>query len=78
TIDEGTREISSGASDLSKRTEQHAASLEETSAALEEITANVSNSSKRTEETRTVATEANRSAGISAEVVSHAEEAMER
>jgi methyl-accepting chemotaxis protein len=66
TIDEGTREISSGASDLAKRTEQQAASLEETAAALEEITANVSNSSKRTEETRTVATEANRSAGISA------------
>ncbi|WP_183843452.1 HAMP domain-containing methyl-accepting chemotaxis protein [Rhizobium etli] len=78
TIDEGTREISSGASDLSKRTEQQAASLEETAAALEQITANVSNSSKRTEETRTVATEANRSAGISAEVVSHAEKAMER
>ncbi|MBB5664110.1 methyl-accepting chemotaxis protein [Rhizobium leguminosarum] len=78
TIDEGTREISSGASDLSKRTEQQAASLEETAAALEQITANVANSSKRTEETRTVATEANRSAGISAEVVSHAEEAMER
>ncbi|MGR9466885.1 HAMP domain-containing methyl-accepting chemotaxis protein [Rhizobium leguminosarum] len=78
TIDEGTREISSGASDLAKRTEQQAASLEETAAALEEITANVSNSSKRTEETRTVATEANRSAGVSAEVVSHAEEAMGR
>ncbi|RXT17930.1 methyl-accepting chemotaxis protein [Rhizobium leguminosarum] len=78
TIDEGTREISSGASDLAKRTEQQAASLEETAAALEEITANISNSSKRTEETRTVATEANRSAGISADVVSHAEEAMER
>ncbi|MBX5302232.1 methyl-accepting chemotaxis protein [Rhizobium sp. NLR12b] len=78
TIDEGTREISSGAGDLSKRTEQQAASLEETAAALEQITANVSNSSKRTEETRAVATEANRSAGISAEVVSHAEEAMER
>ncbi|MBB2673722.1 UNVERIFIED_ORG: methyl-accepting chemotaxis protein [Rhizobium esperanzae] len=78
TIDEGTREISSGASDLSKRTEQQAASLEETAAALEQITANVSNSSKRTEETRAVATEANRSAGVSAEVVSHAEEAMER
>ena len=78
TIDEGTREISSGASDLSKRTEQQAASLEETAAALEEITANVSNSTKRTEETRKVATEANHSAVISADVVSHAEEAMER
>ncbi|UVD60674.1 methyl-accepting chemotaxis protein (plasmid) [Rhizobium sp. Pop5] len=78
TIDEGTREISSGASDLSKRTEQQAASLEETAAALEEITANVTNSTKRTEETRKVATEANHSAVISADVVSHAEEAMER
>ncbi|CDN51940.1 methyl-accepting chemotaxis protein [Neorhizobium galegae] len=78
TIDDGTREISSGASDLSKRTEQQAASLEETAAALEEITANVSNSSKRTEETRAVATEANRSAAMSADVVSHAEEAMGR
>jgi methyl-accepting chemotaxis protein len=77
TIDEGTREISSGASDLSKRTEQQAASLEETAAALEEITANVSNSTKRTEETRKVATEANHSAVISADVVSHAEEAMD-
>ncbi|MBX4926679.1 methyl-accepting chemotaxis protein [Rhizobium binae] len=78
TIDEGTREISSGASDLSKRTEQQAASLEETAAALEQITAKLSNSSKRTEETRAVATEANHSAGVSVEVVSHAEEAMER
>ncbi|MDF0664031.1 MULTISPECIES: HAMP domain-containing methyl-accepting chemotaxis protein [unclassified Rhizobium] len=78
TMDNGTREISSGASDLSKRTEQQAASLEETAAALEEITANVSNSSTRTEEARIVATEANRSAVKSADVVSHAEEAMER
>ncbi|NEJ74374.1 HAMP domain-containing protein [Rhizobium phaseoli] len=78
TIEDGTREISSGADDLSKRTEQQAAALEETAAALEEITANVSNSSKRTEETRTVATQANQSAVKSAEVVSHAEEAMGR
>jgi methyl-accepting chemotaxis protein len=78
TIEDGTREISSGADDLSKRTEQQAAALEETAAALEEITSNVSNSSKRTEETRTVATQANQSAAKSAEVVSHAEEAMGR
>ncbi|TAT69927.1 methyl-accepting chemotaxis protein, partial [Rhizobium ruizarguesonis] len=78
TIEDGTREISSGADDLSKRTEQQAAALEETAAALEEITANVSNSSKRTEETRTVATQANQSAAKSAEVVSQAEEAMGR
>ncbi|MGY5778533.1 methyl-accepting chemotaxis protein [Rhizobium sp. LEGMi135b] len=78
TIDDGTREISSGAGDLSRRTEQQAASLEETAAALEEITANVSSSSQRTEETRKVAAEANRSAAMSAEVVSNAEGAMGR
>ncbi|TBY07281.1 methyl-accepting chemotaxis protein [Rhizobium laguerreae] len=78
TIDEGTREIASGAGDLSKRTEQQAASLEETAAALDQITANVSNSSKRTDEARTEATDANRNAAKSSEVVSHAEEAMRR
>ncbi|NKJ77194.1 HAMP domain-containing protein [Rhizobium leguminosarum bv. viciae] len=77
-IDEGTREIASGAGDLSKRTEQQAAALEETAAALDQITANVSNSSKRTDEARTEATDANRNAVKSSEVVSHAEEAMRR
>ncbi|EJZ20544.1 methyl-accepting chemotaxis protein [Rhizobium sp. Pop5] len=77
-IDEGTREIVSGAGDLSKRTEQQAASLEETAAALDQITANVSNSSKRADEARTEATDANRNAAKSSEVVSHAEEAMRR
>jgi methyl-accepting chemotaxis protein len=77
-IDEGTREIAAGAGDLSKRTEQQAASLEETAAALDQITANVSNSSKRTHEARTEATDANRNAAKSSEVVSHAEEAMRR
>ncbi|WP_246660212.1 methyl-accepting chemotaxis protein, partial [Rhizobium sp. FKL33] len=77
-MDSGTREISSGASDLSKRTEQQAASLEETAAALDEITANVSSSSKLTDEARNVAQAANQSATQSAGVVSHAEEAMQR
>ncbi|MGA1804696.1 methyl-accepting chemotaxis protein [Rhizobium sp. HT1-10] len=77
-IDDGTREISSGANDLSKRTEQQAASLEETAAALDQITVNVSNSNKRTSEARVVATEANRSAAKSVQVVSHAEDAMRR
>ncbi|MBB3571739.1 methyl-accepting chemotaxis protein [Rhizobium sp. BK491] len=77
-MDNGTREISSGAQDLSKRTEQQAASLEETAAALDQIVANVGSSTKLTEETRTVATQANQSAQKSAEVVSHAEEAMRR
>jgi methyl-accepting chemotaxis protein I, serine sensor receptor len=77
-IDTGTREISSGANDLSKRTEQQAAALEETAAALDEITVNVSTSSKRTEEARSVAILANQNAAKSAEVVSNAVEAMRR
>ena len=77
-MDNGTREISAGANDLSKRTEQQAAALEETAAALDEITANVTNSAKRTEEARSVATKANESAVSSATVVTHAEEAMRR
>ncbi|WP_426239201.1 methyl-accepting chemotaxis protein [Pararhizobium sp. DWP1-1-3] len=77
-LEEGTSEIASGAGDLSKRTEQQAASLEETAAALEQITINVSNSSRRTNDARDEATEANMNAAKSAEVVSHAEEAMRR
>jgi methyl-accepting chemotaxis protein len=77
-IDNGAREISQSATDLSKRTEQQAASLEETAAALDQITANVQNSSKRTEEARNVAAEANQSARRSGEVVSNAVNAMQR
>ncbi|PDV84617.1 methyl-accepting chemotaxis protein [Rhizobium sp. H4] len=77
-IDNGTREIASGAQDLSKRTEQQAASLEETAAALDEITTNVTTASKRTDEARNVAQEANVSAERSAAVVSEAEQAMRR
>jgi methyl-accepting chemotaxis protein len=77
-IDSGAREITQSAEDLSKRTEQQAASLEETAAALDEITTNVANSSKRTEEARHMAVEANKSARRSGEVVSDAVTAMQR
>ncbi len=77
-IDSGSREISQAAEDLSKRTEQQAASLEETAAALDQITTNVANSSKRAEEARHVAIEANQSARQSGEVVSNAVDAMQR
>ncbi len=77
-IDSGAREISQSAEDLSKRTEQQAASLEETAAALDQITTNVTNASKRTEEARHVAIEANKSARRSGEVVSNAVSAMQR
>ncbi len=77
-MDDGTREIAAGANDLSRRTEQQAASLEETAAALDEITVNVSNAAKRTEEARSVAVLANQNAVTSTQVVSKAEEAMRR
>jgi methyl-accepting chemotaxis protein len=78
TIDNGSRELSSSASDLSQRTETQAASLEETAAALDQITSNVSNSTRRTEEARIVAVEANRSAQTSGQVVATAVDAMKR
>ena len=77
-IDSGSREISQSADDLSQRTEKQAASLEETAAALDQITVNVSNSSKRAEEARAVAIQANASAARSGKVVASAVEAMSR
>jgi methyl-accepting chemotaxis protein len=77
-IDAGSREVSQSADDLSKRTEQQAASLEETAAALDQITTNVANSSKRAEEARSVAIQANESARHSGAVVANAVNAMGR
>ncbi|WP_420360664.1 methyl-accepting chemotaxis protein [Agrobacterium vitis] len=77
-ISDGSREVSQSADDLSKRTEQQAASLEETAAALDQITVNVSNSSRRVEEARGVAKEANSSAVHSGQVVGEAISAMQR
>ncbi|EJJ26628.1 HAMP domain-containing methyl-accepting chemotaxis protein [Rhizobium sp. CF142] len=77
-INTGSREIGSGADDLSRRTEQQAASLEETAAALDEITVNVSNSSKRADEARQVAIQANESATRSGMVVANAIDAMQK
>ncbi|MDO1581418.1 methyl-accepting chemotaxis protein [Rhizobium oryzicola] len=78
TMESGAQEIAASVDDLSRRTEQQAASLEETAAAVEEITANVQNSTKRTNEAKQVTTQANVSAGESANVVSQAEDAMQR
>ncbi|MCZ4428159.1 methyl-accepting chemotaxis protein [Agrobacterium sp. SOY23] len=77
-IDDGSRELNTSAGDLSRRTETQAASLEETAAALGQITGNVNNSTKRTEEARVVAVEANRSAQTSGQVVASAVDAMKR
>lgn len=78
TIDSNSQEIAAGAGDLSRRTENQAASLEQTAAALEEITVNVANANTRATEARLAATDANQRALRSVEVVSHAEEAMRR
>ena len=78
TINNGSQEISSGTNDLSKRTEQQAAALEETAAALDQITVNVTSSSKRAEEARQVASQANLAATKSGEVVAQAVSAMSR
>lgn len=77
-MESGTAEIAAGADDLSRRTEQQAASLEETAAALDQITVNLSSSSKLTAQVRDVTEAANQSALKSAEVVGHAENAMQR
>jgi methyl-accepting chemotaxis protein len=77
-IDSGSREISQSADDLSRRTEQQAASLEETAAALDQITVNVTNSSRRVDEARTIAIQANSSAAQSGTVVANAVDAIER
>ncbi|QJX10023.1 HAMP domain-containing methyl-accepting chemotaxis protein [Rhizobium brockwellii] len=77
-IDEGALEIANGSHDLSQRTERQASSLEETAAALHEITANISLSSDRTLEARTIAAMANKSASGSAEVLTRTVEAMRR
>ncbi|MBW6424823.1 hypothetical protein KX729_25560 [Rhizobium sp. XQZ8] len=77
-IDTGSREVSTSADDLSKRTEQQGASLEETAAALDQITVNVANSSKRADEAREVAVLANESAAHSGKVVASAVDAMQK
>jgi methyl-accepting chemotaxis protein len=78
TVDGGAREISDASDNLSKRTEQQAASLEETAAALEEITSNVKATSKRTSDARDVVRDARARADQSGQVVRNAVVAMER
>lgn len=76
TVTTGSHEVSSASSDLSKRTEQQAASLEQTAAALEQITVNVTSTSKRSAEARSVVRSAREKAGRSGEVVRDAVAAM--
>ncbi|MBS0625450.1 MAG: globin-coupled sensor protein [Verrucomicrobia bacterium] len=72
----GTCEIAAAADDLSRRTEQQAASLEETAAALEEITQTVRKSSEGAAHARDTVAAAKGAAETSREVVRQAIDAM--
>jgi methyl-accepting chemotaxis protein len=73
----GSSQIRAAADDLSKRTEQQAASVEETAAALEQITTTVSDSSRRAEEAGKQVQDTRQSAERSGEIVSRAVQAMQ-
>ncbi|WP_077967420.1 HAMP domain-containing methyl-accepting chemotaxis protein [Ensifer adhaerens] len=75
-VDGGAREISSATNDLARRTEQQAASVEETAAALDEISTTVADSTKRAEEAGALVAETRRNAEKSGDVVAQAVAAM--
>jgi methyl-accepting chemotaxis protein len=76
-IDAGANEIRSAADDLSKRTEQQAASVEETAAALEQVTQAVKDSAARASEAGTLVEATRAGAERSGEIVRQAVDAME-
>ncbi|MGE7368069.1 HAMP domain-containing methyl-accepting chemotaxis protein [Neorhizobium sp. NPDC001467] len=77
-INAGTNEIRAAADDLSRRTEQQAASVEETAAALEEVTTAVSDSSRRAREAGHLVEKTKAGAEHSGAVVREAVAAMEQ
>ena len=76
-IRSGAHEMTHAADDLSRRTEQQAASLEETAAALEQITATVNRSSEGARKASDVVGEAREDAETSGRVVGEAVAAMD-
>jgi len=76
TIASGSDEIRNAAGDLARRTEQQAASLEETAAALEQITTTVGDSSRRADEAGRLVTRTKTGAEQSGIVVRNAIQAM--
>ncbi|EKF60050.1 methyl-accepting chemotaxis protein [Agrobacterium albertimagni AOL15] len=75
-IDAGASEMLSAADDLSKRTEQQAASVEETAAALEQVTTAVKDSAVRAEEAGALVSRTRVGAERSGDVVRRAVNAM--
>jgi len=76
-IRSGAHEMTHATDDLSRRTEQQAASLEETAAALEQITATVNRSAEGARKASDVVGEAREDAETSGRVVGQAVEAMD-
>lgn len=77
-IQSGTTEIRSAADDLSRRTEQQAASLEETAAAVTEITATLKGTARRAEDAGHLVAQTKANAEKSGDVVRQAVDAMSR
>jgi methyl-accepting chemotaxis protein len=73
-----TGEILSGANDLSERTTKQAATIEETSAAMEQLAATVLTNAERAKEASDVATGVTHTAEEGGQVMGKATEAMER
>ena len=75
-IDAGAREISTASNDLARRTEQQAASIEQTAAALDEISTTVNDATRRAEEAGSLVAKTRQNAERSGEVVKRAVAAM--
>jgi methyl-accepting chemotaxis protein len=73
-----TGEILSGANDLSERTTKQAATIEETSAAMEQLATTVIDNAKRAEAASVKARSVSQSAAEGGQVMARATEAMER
>ncbi|WP_052715904.1 methyl-accepting chemotaxis protein [Devosia chinhatensis] len=78
TLKTATGEILSGANDLSERTTKQAATIEETSAAMEQLAATVLANAERAREASTVASGVTATAEQGGQVMSNANQAMER
>ena len=78
TLKTATGEILSGANDLSERTTKQAATIEETSAAMEQLASTVLQNASRAKDASDNATAVTLTAEQSGQVMGHANEAMER
>ncbi|MGB3338008.1 MAG: methyl-accepting chemotaxis protein [Devosia sp.] len=78
TLKTATGEILSGANDLSERTTKQAATIEETSAAMEQLASTVLQNAERAKEASVVASTVTRTAEEGGQVMHQATEAMER